>query len=118
MGTGAAAAQEAARLAEQEAARERAMIDEVVKRIMIEDASEVATKRQRQQETKDFITMFLKQQDGLRQKEREAAAAEDRKIAGGQAREHRNCADSATVVTETTLLWVKNGYAVGPLSIS
>ncbi|EFJ51321.1 hypothetical protein VOLCADRAFT_103570 [Volvox carteri f. nagariensis] len=73
--------QEAARLAEQEAARERAMIDEVVKRIMLEDAAETAAKRQRQDETKDFIETFLKQQDELRRKEREAAAAEDRKIA-------------------------------------
>ncbi|GLC44575.1 hypothetical protein PLESTB_001320800 [Pleodorina starrii] len=73
--------QEAARMAEAEAARERAMIDEVVKRIMLEDAAEVATKRQRQQDTKDFIETFLKQQDELRRKEREAAVAEDRKIA-------------------------------------
>ncbi|KAG2454297.1 hypothetical protein HYH02_001326 [Chlamydomonas schloesseri] len=71
---------EAARLAELEAARERAMIDEVVQRIMEEDAAEVATKRQRQEETKDFISRFLEQQDELRRKEREAAAAEDKKI--------------------------------------
>jgi hypothetical protein len=78
--------QDAARLAEQEAARERAMIDEVVQRIMLEDAAENAGKRQRQQETKDFIEMFLKQQDELRRKELEAAAAEDRKIAGARGR--------------------------------
>jgi hypothetical protein len=40
-------AQEAAKLAEAEAVRERAMIDEVVRRIMEEDASELAAKRAR-----------------------------------------------------------------------
>ncbi|GFR46814.1 hypothetical protein Agub_g8451 [Astrephomene gubernaculifera] len=73
--------QDLARLAEQEAARERTMIDEVVRRIMEEDAAELALKRQRQQETKDFIEVFLAQQDELRRKKLEAAATEDRKIA-------------------------------------
>ncbi|KAG2486968.1 hypothetical protein HYH03_014341 [Edaphochlamys debaryana] len=73
--------QEAARLAEAEAVRERAMIDEVVKRIMEEDMAEMATKRQRQEDTKAFIATFLQQQDELRRKQAEAAAAEDKKIA-------------------------------------
>lgn len=74
--------QEAARLAEAEAARERAMIDEVVKRIMEEDMAEAAGKRSRQEETKAYIERFLAQQDELRRREMEAAAAEDRKIQG------------------------------------
>ncbi len=58
------------------------MIDEVVKRIMEEDMAEAAGKRSRQEETKAYIERFLAQQDELRRREMEAAAAEDKKIQG------------------------------------
>lgn len=71
---------DALRLAEAEAARERAMVDEVVRRILDEDVAEAALKRQKQDETKDFITRFLAEQDEARRRKLAEDATEDRKI--------------------------------------
>jgi hypothetical protein len=43
----------------------------------------VPTLPRRQEETKDYIAKFLAQQDEARQRQREAQAAEEKKIAGG-----------------------------------
>eukprot|EP00798_Chlamydomonas_sp_ICE-L_P020592 gene20592-27390_t len=66
--------------AEAEAARERAMIDEVMNRIMEEDVQESALRRQKQEETKEFIAQFLVQQDAARVARQEEVEHEDRRI--------------------------------------
>ncbi len=68
------------RQAELEAARERAMVDEVVRRIAEEDAASASLKRSRQDATKAYIAQFLKEQEEAKIAAREAAAEEDRKI--------------------------------------
>lgn len=57
---------EAQRLAEIEFQRERAMVDEVVRRILEEDRVEAVLKKQKQEETKDFIARFLQEQEVAR----------------------------------------------------
>ena len=67
-------------LAEEEFQRERAMVDEVVRRIQEEDVAEDALRRQRQDETKAFIRGFLVQKEADKRQRVEAMQAEERKI--------------------------------------
>lgn len=74
---------DALKLAELEAQRERAMVDEVVRRILEEDADEATLKRHKQEETKDYIARFLAEQDEARRRKVEADLQEDNKIKVG-----------------------------------
>lgn len=73
--------QDAIKLAEVEFQRERGMVDEVLRRIALEDCAEVALRRSKQEETKAFIAAFLKEQDEKKRAALESSAKEDRKIA-------------------------------------
>lgn len=68
------------KIAELEAARERAMVDEVVKRIMEEDALAASLKRQRVDETKAFIAQFLQDQEDAKRAKKAAEREEEQKI--------------------------------------
>lgn len=72
--------QEMIKVAEAEAARERAMVDEVVRRIMEEDMAESYLRQQKQDETKAFIAQFLVEQDAAKKARAVAIAEEERKI--------------------------------------
>lgn len=72
--------QDALKLAEDEYARERAMVDEVVRRIQEEDYAEEQLRRQKQDETKAYIAKFLEEKDAERKNKILAAQAEERKI--------------------------------------
>lgn len=68
------------RQAEQEYQRERAMVDEIVRRIQEEDAMEHAMKLQKQAETKEYIANFLKQRDTEVRAQKRAVVEQDKKI--------------------------------------
>lgn len=70
------------RVAEAEAVRERAMVDEIVRRIQQEDVAEVSARKAKQDETKAYIAQFLEETRVARQVKREADAAEVRLIGG------------------------------------
>lgn len=54
-------------MAEEEAARDRAMVDEIVRRIRQEDVAESAARRQQQEDTKSYIARFLEDQARAKQ---------------------------------------------------
>ena len=56
------------------------MVDEIVRRIQLEDSAESALRRQKVEETKDFIAKFLQQQDEAKRKKAMMEAAEQRRI--------------------------------------
>ena len=72
--------QDALRIAEEEFLRERAMVDEVVRRIQEEDVAEEGLRRQRREETKEFIRNFLVEKELDKKKRIEAVQEEDKKI--------------------------------------
>lgn len=72
--------QDAIRAAEEEFQRERAMVDEVMRRIQEEDMAEDAARRQKGEETKAFIRKFLEENERAKAAKKEALRAEDRKI--------------------------------------
>ncbi|KAL6760706.1 flagellar associated protein [Haematococcus lacustris] len=73
--------QDMLREAEAQAARERAMVDEIVRRIQDEDRAHESLRRQKQDETKAYIARYLAESEVTKQQKREAEAAEDRKVA-------------------------------------
>jgi hypothetical protein len=68
------------RAAELEHQRERAMVDEVVARILAENQMEADAKRRKQEETKAYIQAFLVQREAELLGRKRAAAEEERKI--------------------------------------
>jgi len=72
--------QDALRLAEDGYQRERAMVDEVVRRIQEEDMAEAALRHQRQEETKQYIANFLAEKEIEKMRKIEATQAEEKKI--------------------------------------
>lgn len=66
--------------AEREFQRERAMVDEVVRRIQQEDAMEAAERRSKQEETKAYIAHYLQQHEADLAAKKAAAAQEEHKI--------------------------------------
>lgn len=72
--------QDLLRVAEEEAARERAMVDEIVRRIRDEDMAEASSRRQKQDDTKAYIARFLEEQAVAKRAKIANEQAEDRKI--------------------------------------
>ncbi|KAG1661219.1 hypothetical protein FOA52_008264 [Chlamydomonas sp. UWO 241] len=73
--------QDALLIAEDEFQRERAMVDEVVRRIHEEDAAEDASRRAQQDDTKAYIRNFLEGKEVEKVQKKVNLAAEDKKIA-------------------------------------
>lgn len=71
---------EAAKLASAECERERALVDEVVRRLAEEDMLSAGQRRAKQEETKQYIAQFLQQQAEARQRQQQEREQEERKI--------------------------------------
>ena len=67
---------------QEEFARERAMVDDVVARIEAEDRAEHEARRQRQRDTHAYVQNFLAEQTQLKQRRQEELEEEDRRCAG------------------------------------
>lgn len=84
---------------QEEFARERAMVDDVVARIEAEDRAEHEARRQRQRDTQAYVQNFLAEQTQLKQRRQEELEEEDRRIraymAERQAREDAEAAKKA-----------------------
>eukprot|EP00803_Ostreobium_quekettii_P007654 evm.model.scf_612.3 EVM.evm.TU.scf_612.3 scf_612:19279-28385(-) len=72
--------EEAKRAAQMEYDKEKAMIDEVVRRIEEEDAAEVHLKLAKKQETLEYVKGFLEERERLRREQKEKENLEDRRI--------------------------------------
>uniref|UniRef100_A0A7S0YAH5 Meiosis-specific nuclear structural protein 1 n=1 Tax=Polytomella parva TaxID=51329 RepID=A0A7S0YAH5_9CHLO len=68
------------RLAEQEHLRERALVDEIVRRIRDENDAETRLRHRKQEETKAYIEVFLREQEDAKRQQAETMRQEDRKI--------------------------------------
>ena len=66
---------------QEEFARERAMVDDVVARIEAEDRAEHEARRQRQRDTQAYVQNFLAEQTQLKQRRQEELEEEDRRYA-------------------------------------
>lgn len=71
---------EAQRLAKLEFERERAMVDEIARRIAEEEQMEAEAKRRKQEDTRQYIQQFLLEQEEMRMRQ----VAEEVRAAGSR----------------------------------